>query len=610
MTAGEQWLQGEVPLNPGLVGIIGNKGSGKSALADAIGLLGSCVNSDSFSFLTKERFCNSKTGRAQHVECTLDWHDGAPAVRLLSDAVANDEPERVKYLPQSFVENVCNDIAEPGGGAFERELKKVVFSKVAEPDRLGQHSLDELIEYRTQELQREADSLGSTLVTLAEERSALEDRLAPDVRTGLEKQIARVEEQIKSHQAGKPVPVEKPPEAASTENAEAIDNSKKQIDEVDRSIASKRAEVTRSQLQAAQADKLLEKLKNLQSEFDRRFIEIDADAQALGLTGADITSLTISRSPIESVRTESLSRRDTAQSELEDNPGGLVAKKRELETNLREAQDKLDAPSKAYQAYLQQRAEWEATLARLKGTAEQPTSLEGLRSELKALDDVPARIGHVDAQLEEVAKAIHGIRVKEADVFRELYRPVQTFVNKHPLAKEQLKIAFEVELVQEGVVENLLSYINQQRIGSFSGSEEGRQRATEMAVVVEWESWDSVHQFLRDIVEALHSDQRPGYGGAVSAKSQIRKGMVLADLYAWLYELNYLKPRYSLNSDGKRMEQLSPGERGTLLLVFYLLVDDSDVPLIIDQPEANLDNATVAKHPSASSGIQMRHRSS
>ena len=31
------------------------------------------------------------------------------------------------------------------------------------------------------------------------------------------------------------------------------------------------------------------------------------------------------------------------------------------------------------------------------------------------------------------------------------------------------------------------------------------------------------------------------------------------------------------------------------LLVFYLLIDKSDLPLIIDQPEGNLDNHTVAK---------------
>jgi predicted ATPase len=43
----------------------------------------------------------------------------------------------------------------------------------------------------------------------------------------------------------------------------------------------------------------------------------------------------------------------------------------------------------------------------------------------------------------------------------------------------------------------------------------------------------------------------------------------------------------------KELEQLSPGERGTLLLIFYLLVDKDDTPLVIDQPEENLDNQTV-----------------
>jgi hypothetical protein len=40
---------------------------------------------------------------------------------------------------------------------------------------------------------------------------------------------------------------------------------------------------------------------------------------------------------------------------------------------------------------------------------------------------------------------------------------------------------------------------------------------------------------------------------------------------------------------------LAAWERGALLLVFYLLVDKNDVPLIliIDQPEENLDNQIV-----------------
>ncbi|WP_212803790.1 ATP-binding protein [Pseudomonas sp. WP18] len=41
------------------------------------------------------------------------------------------------------------------------------------------------------------------------------------------------------------------------------------------------------------------------------------------------------------------------------------------------------------------------------------------------------------------------------------------------------------------------------------------------------------------------------------------------------------------------IEQLSPGKRGALLLIFYLLVDKGRTPIILDQPEENLDNETV-----------------
>lgn len=37
---GESWFSGTVPLNPGLIAVIGNKGTGKTALVEAIGLLG------------------------------------------------------------------------------------------------------------------------------------------------------------------------------------------------------------------------------------------------------------------------------------------------------------------------------------------------------------------------------------------------------------------------------------------------------------------------------------------------------------------------------------------------------------------------------------------
>ncbi|MCR4286570.1 MAG: AAA family ATPase, partial [Deltaproteobacteria bacterium] len=82
-------------------------------------------------------------------------------------------------------------------------------------------------------------------------------------------------------------------------------------------------------------------------------------------------------------------------------------------------------------------------------------------------------------------------------------------------------------------------------------------------------------------------------GKHVRVSDQIRKGKSSLGLYDMMFSLDYLKPRYALMMGDKELSQLSPGERGTLLLVFYLLVDKDDIPLVIDQPEENLDNQTV-----------------
>lgn len=73
----------------------------------------------------------------------------------------------------------------------------------------------------------------------------------------------------------------------------------------------------------------------------------------------------------------------------------------------------------------------------------------------------------------------------------------------------------------------------------------------------------------------------------------MRKGASPAVVYDYVFGLEYLAPKYGLQMAGKSLDQLSPGEKGSLLLVFYLLVDRNDTPLLMDQPEENLDNETI-----------------
>ena len=62
----------------------------------------------------------------------------------------------------------------------------------------------------------------------------------------------------------------------------------------------------------------------------------------------------------------------------------------------------------------------------------------------------------------------------------------------------------------------------------------------------------------------------------------------------WLFSNDHIGIRYEIAYDGVDIRKLSPGTRGIVLLLLYLALDDGDDrPLIIDQPEENLDPKSV-----------------
>ncbi len=66
------------------------------------------------------------------------------------------------------------------------------------------------------------------------------------------------------------------------------------------------------------------------------------------------------------------------------------------------------------------------------------------------------------------------------------------------------------------------------------------------------------------------------------------------ELATWLYSTAHVTITYGISYDGVAIERLSPGTRGIVLLMLYLAVDRQDTrPLIIDQPEENLDPNSV-----------------
>src|SRR5207237_244566 len=92
--------------------------------------------------------------------------------------------------------------------------------------------------------------------------------------------------------------------------------------------------------------------------------------------------------------------------------------------------------------------------------------------------------------------------------------------------------------------------------------------------------------FVEKIHSLLKTDGRAGAaeGNVQKVADQLRKGETVVSVYDFLFSLAFLVPRYTLEYGGREIAQLSPGERGLLLLVFYLLIDKDDIPLVMDQP--------------------------
>lgn len=196
----------------------------------------------------------------------------------------------------------------------------------------------------------------------------------------------------------------------------------------------------------------------------------------------------------------------------------------------------------------------------------------------------------------QLVRDIHVELLKIRAVYQKLYEPVQKMVAASAaFTKEPLELDFDAGLSASRFQDGFLDYIHRNRIGTFYGDEESKKAVQKLVGARDFNVTEDVVTFLDDLMAALTTVERSGTTAAVAIHSQLKDPKKIDDLYDFLFNLRYLEIRYALKLGGKDIAQLSSGEKGALLLVFYLLLDPEEIPIIIDQPEQNLDNESVVK---------------
>jgi predicted ATPase len=195
-----------------------------------------------------------------------------------------------------------------------------------------------------------------------------------------------------------------------------------------------------------------------------------------------------------------------------------------------------------------------------------------------------------------LARKIHANIANIRDIYRELFAPVQDLIQESVLIEEGFRLTFDGRIVDRTFQRDFFDkYVNQGVSGSFCSKEKGATMLETLRSDYDFNKADDAIAFAGEMISYLEQDMRSEQRPSMDVQGQLRKYVETKDIYDYVWCLTYLEPEYSLKLDGKDLGLLSPGERGTLLLIFYLLVDKTNSPIIVDQPEENLDNQTVYK---------------
>jgi ABC-type lipoprotein export system ATPase subunit/predicted metal-dependent phosphoesterase TrpH len=588
-----QWLHGcDIPLNHDLVAIIGNKGSGKSALADVIATLGNSKQSKHFSFLKRDRFLGKTGEPARHFTGTLTWCDESTEARPLNEPPSEEKAELVRYIPQGYFEELCNEHVSGKSDAFEKELRSVIFSHASEDMRLGALDFDQLTEQQEQSLRNRLGEYRKELASANASIVRIEEQLQPIELKKLTDLLLLKGKQIEEHDKLKPVEVAAPAEALSPEQkhaAEGLAAASQQIEAAKKrtlEIAGETTELAKRQKAIAN---IREQLRLLQRAFDQAQDTVSDDLKLLGFAWSDLAAIDIKTSALDKTSAELTTKQGELKTESE-----LLAENLKTYTETQQGfTAKLNAPQQQFESYQRQLAEWNRKRDELIGSSTEPDSKVGLETRVDQIKALPGQLKELEAKRLQLSGEIFDTLDAQRRARAELFKPVQDLIQKNGLIREDYRLQFQATLAAsaDAIADQLFALIKQ-TWGDFRGQDEALSTIRKLFDNHDLNTRDGALAFVDTLQEKVLEAARAS-GSPAGIFNLVKKGQSAAAVYDLIFGLNFLEPRYSLLFQDTQIEQLSPGQRGALLLIFYLLVDKGKTPIILDQPEENLDNETV-----------------
>jgi hypothetical protein len=580
------WLQTpDIPLNSGLVAIIGARGSGKTALADIIAAACDAIpleaweehRQTSASFLARAR---PLIGRAS-VE--LRRQAGAASTRLLdgSDSNGPSSYARVRYLSQQFVEDLCSSSSL--SDRLLEEIERVIFEAHPIETRDGAIDFAELLENRTQRYrlarQREAQAVAQISDRIATELE--KERLIESYSS----QVAQKTALIGNYTADRARLIPKGADervARHTAVAAAAESVRANV----RALTSQRQIflTMHDEVKDLRLNRAPDALRQMQARYRASGMNEDQWAQFLldyrGNVDEALTGyIAWAEGKISELKGTSPQKHDDSVPYVSNDADLSKLPLALLETEMGRLEKLVSADTQIQRQYGALTSKITAESAKQK-----LTDANGARDRARQL------LQDREAAYQRAFEAI----IAEQTVLEQLYGPLMERLRAASGTLQNLSFSVErVADVQRWATEAEDTLIDLRKQGSFKGRGTLLQRANEVLRTA-WEHGSAAN------VSAAMTEFRRLYQNELLEHSPVPRSdqaefRAWSKRFAqWLFSTEHIAIRYGIEYDGVDIRKLSPGTRGIVLLLLYLALDDADDrPLIIDQPEENLDPKSV-----------------
>jgi energy-coupling factor transporter ATP-binding protein EcfA2 len=567
-------LPNGLPINPGMVAIIGARGSGKTALADLIAHAGDSPSPTQ----SPQSFISRARNHVASSEVIASWSDGMESERYLG--VAPEDLPEVHYLTQQFVDRLCSSEAE--SDELLGEIKRVVFLAHEPESRLGADDFDALVELKSSATYRAVVTLNQQLDQLSQE--LLTERSWYLRGNQLQRDRQRASEDLKKTETARQSlikPGGKERAEYYTRLGAEVAARQQRIQALDRQLQSYRKlgrEVERYQTQV-----LPRVVQELQQSFGSDLLTDEEWKQFVPQFAGNPSVVVEQRINTQAILVKQVTESEGAtpiQSSTAADLGtcGLDALKQEHErVGLLIGTDKKDVQR------LRQLNDLYKT---------QETKLHRLKDDLQRASESQGRI---KAILEERAK-LYGrffeLVIEQCQILADLYAPLADHLSgaASSASKLSLRVVRSVDLDEWAEAGERL--LDLRKVGKFRGHGALAQVAQEHLLTA-WQEGTAT-----EVAEAMESFRAANDASLLDQSAVDRNTEQYSEwvinLGRWLYSTDHIKVHYSIEYEGVPIMQLSPGTRGIVLLLLYLALDLEDSrPLIIDQPEENLDPKSV-----------------